>query len=298
MRGLAATFAIVAGLLPLRSWAASCCGGAAIAEAFVLLKSEEKTTGIVAAFERTVDVRDEGGQRLHTNWRVSEFRLIPGFAYRVHPNAQLSAVLPLVTRKVNADVSEHGWGVGDVNLAARYEFLDEKTCFAQPLERLRWDELKPSIHAVVKLYLPTGLPPGFSSQPLGSDITGRGLWAAEVGPEVTKIWGRWGNTLSFSGGRQWPRTQRTGAPTAWRWQAGTGVSYFWEYQRSLAFWVAWREEHGMNLRTRAEALSLQANYFHPRSGLRLKAGLGETALITGGATPISWLAFTSITHAF
>lgn len=100
-------------------------------------------------------------------------------AIRWLERGQFAVLLPIVQtyRKSHSEVST-GAGVGDVNLAARYDFI--------------WGgryRSVPGLALLVGLTLPTGTPPEQSTRPLATDATGRGLFQANVGVALEKLLG-------------------------------------------------------------------------------------------------------------
>jgi hypothetical protein len=267
--------------------AASCCGGASATNAFTLPKFQQAMAGSAVQIERSTDLRDASGERLHTrDWVSTDSKLVVGGAYRLGREFQASASLPFVRRDIRAgSQAEYGLGVGDAGVQLRYEMLDEETCFARPIEELTWFDLKPSIHWVLQGTLPTGRPVSKSAMPLGADVTGRGVAGADGGIEITKVWGRWGNSLFANAGYQkgWDDV----APTGSRWAAGAGVMYFFAYRNSLSINASYREEGG-TVDIASTQTGLQWSY--QKDSWWARINFGESGFWQGRSTPVTFLA--------
>lgn len=286
------TFAIAAALLagaaaPRTAAAASCCGGANGADAFTLPKYQKAMAGSALAADRSFDIRGDDGKRIHAqDWSTTESKLVLGGAWRFATDWQTGWSVPAVVKNVAAGTAgETGYGVGDAAGQLRYEIMDEETCVVAPMQSLKWDELKPSIHGLARITLPSGRTTGESTQPLGSDVTGRGLWVVESGVEITKVWGRWGNTISGVGGWQSAYHGRDAEQVAGaRWSAGGGVLYFLSYKHSLSLRVDHRRESPGGVQATGSSLGYSKIF---ESNWWLRAAVNESGLMQGLNTPVS-----------
>lgn len=237
--------------------------------------------------DRSFDIRDSAGKRVNAeDWNSTETKLVVGGAWRLASDWQTGWSLPAVVKNVAAGtVGETGYGVGDAAGQLRYEFMDEETCIVAPMQSLKWDELKPSIHGIARMTLPSGRTTGESALPLGGDVTGRGLWVVESGVEVTKVWGRWGNTVSGIGGWQSAYQGRDAAQAAGtRWSVGGGVLYFLSYKHSLSLRVDHRRESPNGVQATGAALGYSKIF---DNNWWLRAGVNESGLMQGVNTPVS-----------
>jgi hypothetical protein len=276
--------------------AASCCGGANGADGFVLPKWERAMVGSSLRLEDTLDLRDSNGNALLTDqWRSTETKLATGGAIRLARDFQASASIPLIWKRVAAGTAlSNGVGVGDAALQARYEIIDEETCIVRPVSEISWFDLKPSIHWVSSLTLPTGRTTGESDDPLGADVTGRGLWIGDSGIDFTKIWGRFGNSLQGNFGYQSGYEARDAeSPPALRWSAGAGLLYFIEFQHSLALTVNHRRELFREDESGAKpptisttSTTLTWNRIFAESRWWLRAAVGQSGYLQGRNTPM------------
>lgn len=267
--------------------AASCCGGANGADAFTLPKFMKAMAGSGIASEMTYDVRAGDGERVHAkDWNTLETKLTFGGAYRIADDWQTGWSLPAVLKSVSAGTAgETGYGIGDASGQLRYEFIDEETCILAPVQSLKWNDLKPSIHGFARATLPSGRTTGESMLPLGGDVTGRGLWVAEAGLDVTKVWGRWGNTLSGAGGWQSAYHGRDATqPAGARWNAGAGVLFFLSYKHSLSLRIDHRRETPNGVQATGTSLGYSKIF---ENNWWLRAGVNESGLIQGVNTPVS-----------
>lgn len=88
--------------------------------------------------------------------------------YRVLRHGQLTAVVPFVeTYRSVPGRSDFGGGLGDVQLAARYDFVEPGASATWPGVALSWS-----------LTLPTGVAPESAKSPLAADATGTGTVGA------------------------------------------------------------------------------------------------------------------------
>jgi hypothetical protein len=102
-------------------------------------------------------------------------------ALRVLGRGQLSLVVPFVqTRRSTARVTSFGGGLGDVNVAARYDFVDAGS-----------SRYVPGIALLFGVTLPTGTPPESASRPLATDATGTGAVQLNGGVALEQIYGSW-----------------------------------------------------------------------------------------------------------
>lgn len=275
-------------------FAASCCGGANNTDQFALSKWRHAMAGVSPQFSRAWAVRDGDRNRVSGTWRSDAVRLVAGGAYRVAPDWQVAAAVPGIFNSVAAGrAGAIGGGVGDLGAQVRYELLDEDTCFARPVTEMAWNEVKPSVHFFLRGTLPTGRPTSRATDALGASITGRGLWSAEAGVDVTKVWGRLGNGLSLAAGGQTPDRSAIDGVRALRWEAGAGVLYFPAYQRSLGLFVSHRQERGELLRVESTQLSLTGTLADVGAWW-LRATVSAAGWLGGRNTPVAADGFVTV----
>lgn len=230
---------------PNSARAASCCGGSSSADAYVLPKLKHALAGFGVKSTIDWDMRDAQGNSLQLRrWKTLEQSLILGGSLRLHRNFQASISVPSTVRTVVAGTAqETGIGAGDIGLQARYEIVDEETCFLVPIQQVSWRDIKPSIHTVLKASLPSGRSTARSDNALAADVTGLGYWLMDAGIEITKVWGRFGNHIAATAGYQVPERAGLGLENAWRLGIDGSASWFWAYRKSLGLVVSHRRQH-------------------------------------------------------
>jgi hypothetical protein len=283
---------------PAHTEAASCCGGASVSEPFALPKWNDSLVGLSLQHETTFGARGQAGERLPvSNWAMYEQRVVVGGAYRLAKDWQAGLALPLVHRTMSAGgLRTTGTGLGDVGLSVRYEIMDEETCFAMPFHELTPLELKPSIHWVTRGSAPTGRAMHRSTDALGADVTGTGLWSADTGVEIMKVWGVLATGGEILGGYQTGIAENGHqiSPPALRWQTGASVLFYPRYQRYLGISVLHRREL---FRTLASAFDVEATSAYVvgsvadlPGGLWLRGAVGQTGVWQGRNIPVGWSA--------
>jgi Putative MetA-pathway of phenol degradation len=107
-------------------------------------------------------------------------------ALRILDRGQLALLVPFVETHrtgqgpTGGTVSQLGGGVGDINLAARYDFL-----------RARESSIVPGIALLVGLTVPTGRAPESATPPLQADATGIGAFQLNVALALEQTFGPW-----------------------------------------------------------------------------------------------------------
>jgi hypothetical protein len=145
-------------------------------------------------------------------------------AARFMPRGQASVLVPWIQNHRATQVSsEWGGRIGDVNLAARYDFL-----------RARESRVVPGIGLLGGLTLPTGRPVEKAKRPLATDATGLGAYQANLGLALEQAWGPW--TVGVTGLvavralRRYRGVEHHAAPeytalgaVSYSWDSGVGV---------------------------------------------------------------------------
>lgn len=162
--------AALAGVLvlaaPSVARAQACCAGASALGTGRLAPHEDAVAGVaVRGLVYHGSISREGA---YTGWHSGTAEL--GFeqdligTFRVLRHGQLTAVVPIVeTYRSVPGLSDFGGGLGDVQLAARYDFVEPGMSPTWPGVALTWS-----------LTLPTGVAPESAQSPLGTDATGTG----------------------------------------------------------------------------------------------------------------------------
>ena len=168
-RGPAIAFALsVAAILcaPAIARAQACCAAASALGIARLAPHEDAVIGVgVRAMSLFASI-DPTGKYLASPAGTAEYDFEQDIAatMRVLTHGQLTAVVPLVeTYRSVPGLTDVGGGLGDVQLGARYDFVETG-------QSRRW----PGIAFAMSLTLPTGRAPEGASGPLASDATGTG----------------------------------------------------------------------------------------------------------------------------
>lgn len=278
-------------LAPAPAAGASCCGGASALHPFVLPKWDRAMVGGRMAVNSELDRRGPDGERLSGTARALESRLLLGGAWRPARDWQLGLSLPLVMRRVTVPgMQATGGGFGDMTLSARWEILDEETCIVRPFRELNWNELKPTLHLVLGVGLPTGRAPGAADDPLGARVTGSGDLEQTLGLEFIKIWGAVGNSLEGGGGRRWSLGHDH--DHIWLARASAAMMWYPAFQRFVGISSGWQAERGGEVRTDSLRLEAIGSWIIPGTRWWLRANAGVDGLAgrsvafgpTGGVT--------------
>lgn len=95
--------------------------------------------------------------------------------------AQAALFVPLVeTRRGANRTFEAGGGLGDVNLSARYDFLEAGQ-----------SRVVPGTALLAGITLPTGVSPDAATKPLATDATGSGAFQGNLGLALEQSYGHW-----------------------------------------------------------------------------------------------------------
>jgi hypothetical protein len=179
-------------------WSASCCGGAA-AGALVLPKFFNSMYDLTFDYEQYNGFWNQQGEHLNNppGSDLKQYRLTPGYALRINPNWQVSAVLPYVWNDNQyASLNSSTHGLGDARLSFWYEHFDDIKCVYK-VNTVQ--DLIPAAYFGASLTLPTGVSP-YDDVSKSFDITGRGFYRMDANMLLDKTIYPWGMTLGFSYG--------------------------------------------------------------------------------------------------
>lgn len=142
----------------------------------MLVGLQLKATHQVASF-------DAKGRRIwppdHTSESAFEQDLLG--AVRVLPHTQITLQLPFVmTHRATPRANETSWGVGDLNVGARHDFV-------RAGEWPTW----PGLALLAGVSAPTGRAPEKAKKPLATDATGIGAFQGHIGGAIEKTFGPW-----------------------------------------------------------------------------------------------------------
>jgi hypothetical protein len=154
-------------------------------------------------------------------------------ALRILPRLQGALLVPLVeTYRRAGDVSSGGGGIGDVNVAARYDFFLAG-------QSLYW----PGIAVLAGVTLPTGRPPESATHWLATDATGIGAVQGTLGVAMEQTAGSWLVSLSGLVAKRAPRSAAGVRETLGAsWTALLSAAYTFENDAALATIVSYTTE--------------------------------------------------------
>ena len=154
-------------------------------------------------------------------------------AVRVLSRGQLALLVPFVeTRRATTRTTSYGGGLGDVNLSARYDFIDAGS-----------SRYVPGIALLLGVTLPTGTPPESASQPLATDATGEGAVQLNGGIALEQLFDSWLFNLTVLVAQRLARTadgvsERLGTELT----GLLGAAYTFESSTSLAAFASYSSE--------------------------------------------------------
>jgi len=208
LRLAAALFVVAAA--PVAARAAACCAGAAVMPGRLMIH-EDALVGLDLRAGRELGAFDDRAGFAAASGDELAFEQGIFAALRVAGNGQAAVRAPLVqTFRDLRGVREFGGGLGDLQLEARWDFVDAG----------QFQDL-PGIAIVASVALPTGRAPEAVQRPLGTDATGTGAFQAVGGIALEHIFGDW---LAGATGTVGMRAARTvngeDVPSSVIWTAG------------------------------------------------------------------------------
>ena len=163
--------------------AQACCAGASAVTPARLALHEDALVGLQVRGAAVLGSFDDARHYTPNPAGASELDFEQDLfgALRVLERGQVAALVPLLeTRRAAQGASELGAGLGDVNLALRYDFhLAGQSRYA------------PGIAALGGVTFPTGRAPDASSKPLATDATGIGAYQGTLGVALEQTFGPW-----------------------------------------------------------------------------------------------------------
>jgi len=200
----AALLAGAACLFSSTAWAGSCCGGGAAA-ALILPRFAQSMVDTSFDVEKYDGFWTKDGRYQHDQpgTDLTQYRLNLGYALRLAPRWQASAVIPYVWN-VNTypnNTSRHD-GIGDTALSVWYEAFNSTMC------RLGWSDISlsdlvPAATFGLSLTVPTGVSPYDGVQ--NDDITGRGFYRLDANMLLDKTVYPWSASLFLGYGKHFER---------------------------------------------------------------------------------------------
>jgi hypothetical protein len=161
--------------------AQACCGGASALSPARLELHEAALVGLSLDVGGAVGSFDGHGRFAGPSRGAHELHVEQDLlaALRVLRRGQVSLSMPIVeTFRAVRGLSEVGGGLGDTQLALRWDFVNAGD-----------HPVLPGLALTATLTLPTGLPPESASHPLATDATGAGVWRGAFGVSMEQIYG-------------------------------------------------------------------------------------------------------------
>ncbi len=159
--------------------AAACCVSSSVGVPRLRMW-EDGAVGLTGAFSTAPGQWDADGRFRgfegygEREWRLSAFGLV-----RVQKRVQLYALLPVVLNQRDGTLrSERGGGLGDAQVAARYDLYNVGEAGA-------W----PGVALSLGVLAPLGRPVDESRSQLAADTTGRGAWVLSPALILEQVWG-------------------------------------------------------------------------------------------------------------
>jgi hypothetical protein len=159
-------------------------------------------------------------------------------AVRLFKRGQVSLLVPFVeTRRQLSNEEGFGGGIGDINLAARYDFL--------------WagqSRFLPGVAALAGVTAPSGIGPDSSHGGLVEEnVTGTGAWQANIGLALEKSFGPWLVDLTevfawrapYATSQVVPEIHEALAP---QWTTLAAVGYTFPSEAAVAFFASYAIE--------------------------------------------------------
>ncbi len=179
--------------VPAIARAQACCAAASALGIARLAPHEDAVIGVGARAMSLFASIGPDGKYLGSPANTAEYGFEQDIAatMRVLSHGQITAVVPIVeTHRSVPGLTDTGAGIGDVQLGARYDFIETGTSRRWPGIALAWS-----------LTLPTGVAPESASGPLAADATGTG--AVQAGAQLA-LERTFGDTfLHLSGSAVW-----------------------------------------------------------------------------------------------
>jgi hypothetical protein len=198
VRGISSFLLGAAFLFSSSAWSASCCGGGGAAT-LVLPKFFNTMEDISFSYEQYHGFWNQQGEHLDDppGSDLRQYRLTPGYAFRINPNWQASVVLPYVWNDNQyAGINSNTSGLGDATLGFWYENFDDIKCVYK-VDSIK--DLTPAAYFGASMTLPTGVSP-YDDVKNSFDITGRGVYRLDANLLLDKTIFPWGMTVSYSYG--------------------------------------------------------------------------------------------------
>ncbi|HWV38091.1 MAG TPA: hypothetical protein VN033_06395 [Vulgatibacter sp.] len=211
--GIRAAALLLLAAVPAVARASPCCAGATVVPGRLMVH-EDALVGLDLRVGRELGAFDDGAGFNTASGDELAFEQGIFAALRVAEKGQVAARAPLVqTYRDLRGTREFGGGLGDLQIEARWDFVDA----GQYLDL-------PGIAIVASAALPTGRAPEAVERPLGTDATGTGAFQGMGGVALEHVAGDW---LVSATGTVGARAARTvfgeEVPASVIWSAGATV---------------------------------------------------------------------------
>jgi hypothetical protein len=235
---LAAAIAIAAAatLAPGAARGQACCAGSSAFSPGRLAMHEDYLVGAAARGAYAFGSFDGRGHYATNPRGSSEVDLEQDVlgAVRVLGDGQVAVLVPFVQtyRQAQSTGSEIGGGIGDVNLAVRWDFLvaGQSTTL-------------PGIGLLAGLTFPTGRPPEEADTPLATSATGIGAFQANAGLAIEQAFGAWLVNVTGIVAKRTPReVQGFRSTLGTQWTFLGALAYAFPNEASLAGVVSYSIE--------------------------------------------------------
>lgn len=152
-------------LSPAEARAQACCAAASALGIARLAPHEDSVVGVGARVTSLYASMGADGKYISPEGAAEyDFEQEIAATMRVLSHGQITAVVPIVeTYRTVPGLTDAGGGIGDIQLGARYDFVETGTSRTWPGIALAWS-----------LTLPTGRAPESATSPLAADATGTG----------------------------------------------------------------------------------------------------------------------------
>lgn len=195
---IAAALAIgAAAYFPRTASAASCCGGGG-GPSLVLPKVYQAQIDVSFDWETYRGFWDQNGRYMHDppGSDLDQYRLNAGYALRLAPRWQASALIPYVWNENRySGLNSRSYGLGDVQFSMWYELLDDLSSWKVRNAK----DLVPAVLIGPSLLVPTGISP-YDEMLSSFDVTGRGFYRIDGNIIVTKTLHPLSASFSYSYG--------------------------------------------------------------------------------------------------
>lgn len=274
-RELALTLGVLVAGAPGAAWAQACCAGSGALTPGRLAMHEQ---ALVGAELRAASVYGSFDGRGHyatppAGANEQDFEEDVFGAVRFLRRGQAALFVPFLetrrqTRSLGAEI---GGGVGDVNLSARWDFIDAGRY-----------QVMPGVGLLAGITFPTGTAPDAATNPQATDATGIGAFQGNVGIALEQTFGAWLFNATLLAAKRTPReAQGVRTTLGTQWTTLAAVAYAFPDDSALAFVASYMFEGDATIGghdapdSGRRLLRLNLSGTHPLSDrLRLQASAG------------------------